>query len=167
MSSIDSVQTSVPNDPGLQLAPVGDEGPNFNLLKKAFEDCVRDNQPYIDQCRLNYQTRYAIWNGQSADGKKHAREGSKTSPTPWDGASDLRVFLTDNIINKKVAMQCMAFQRANLSAVPVGTNDMARSQLVTNFMRWLIQTQIPEVDREVEIASNYLNEKGLAVMGQF
>ena len=45
MSSIDSIQTSVPNDPGLQLAPVGDEGPNFNLLKKAFEDCVRDNQP--------------------------------------------------------------------------------------------------------------------------
>ena len=167
MSSIDSLQTSVPNDPGLQLAPAGDNAPDFNLLCKAFEDCVRDNQPYIDQCRQNYQTRYAIWNGQSSDGKKHAREGSKTSPTPWDGASDLRVFLVDNIINKKVAMECMAFQRANLSAVPVGTNDMARSQLVTLFMRWLIQTQIPEVHREVEIASNYMNEKGLAVMGQF
>jgi hypothetical protein len=74
---------------------------------------------------------------------------------------------SDNIINKKVAMECMAFQRANLSAVPVGTDDMVRSQLVTNFMRWLIQTQIPEVHREVEIASNYMNEKGLAVMGQF
>ena len=167
MSSIDSISTSVPNDPGLQLAPVGDSGPDFNLLCKAFEDCVRDNQPYIDQCRINYETRYAIWNGQSADGKKHAREGSKTSPTPWDGASDLRVFLVDNIINKKVAMQCMAFQRANLSAVPVGANDIPRSQLVTNFMRWLIQTQIPEVHREIEIAANYMNEKGLAVMGQF
>jgi hypothetical protein len=167
MSSIDSLQTSVPNDPSLQLAPSGDNAPDFNLICKAFEDCVADNQPYVDQCRVNYQTRYAIWNGQSADGKKHSREGSKTSPTPWDGASDLRVFLVDNIINKKVAMECMAFQRANLSAVPVGTNDMERSNLVTNFMRWLIQTQIPEVHREVEIAANYMNEKGLAVMGQF
>lgn len=165
MSSLQGV--SVPADPGLQLAPAENEGPNFNLLKKAFEDCVRDNQPYIDQCRLNYETRYAIWNGQSADGKKHAREGSKVSPTPWDGASDLRVFLVDNIINKKVAMEVMAFKRANLSAVPVESTDAARSQVVSNFMRWLIQTQIPEVDREIEIASNYLNEKGIAIMGTF
>jgi hypothetical protein len=167
MSSIDGNAVSIPPDPGLQLAPAENKGVDFNLLKKAFEDCVRDNQPFIDQCRLNYETRYAIWNGQSADGKKHAREGSKISPTPWDGASDLRVFLVDNIINKKVAMQCMAFKRANLTAVPVGSEDGARSQLVSNFMRWLIQTQIPEVEREIEMCANYMNEKGLAVMGQF
>ena len=98
MSSIDGNAKSMTSDPGLQLAPAENEGPSFNLLKKAFEDCVRDNQPFIDQCRLNYETRYAIWNGQSADGKKHSREGSKVTPTPWDGASDLRVFLVDNII---------------------------------------------------------------------
>lgn len=86
MSSIDGNAKSMTSDPGLQLAPAENEGPNFNLLKKAFEDCVRDNQPFIDQCRLNYETRYAIWNGQSADGKKHSREGSKVTPTPWDGA---------------------------------------------------------------------------------
>jgi hypothetical protein len=167
MSSIDSNAISVPADPGLQLAPAENEGPNFGLLKKAFEDCVRDNQPYIDQCRLNYETRFALWNGQSADGKKHAREGSKISPTPWDGASDLRVFLVDNIINKKVAMEVMAFKRANLSAVPVESTDAARAQIVSNFMRWLIQTQIPEVDREIEIFSNYAKEKGLSAMGVF
>ena len=167
MSSIDGNTVSTPLDVGLQLAPVGNEGPDFNALKYAFEDAVRNNQPYIDQCRLNYETRYAIWNGQSADGKKHSREGSKTSPTPWDGASDLRVFLVDNIINKKVAMQYMAFKRANLSAVPVEGNDLQRANTVSNFMRWLINTQIPEIDREVELASNYLNEKGIAVMGAF
>jgi len=166
MSSIEGV-TTYPNDPGLQLAPSDDDGPDFNQLKKAFEDCVRDNQPYIDQCRLNYETRFAIWNGQSSDGKKHTREGSKVSPTPWDGASDLRVFLVDNIINKKVAMVATAFRRANLSAVPVESGDLVRSQMVSNFMRWLIQTQIPEVDRELELASNYFFEKGISVTGQF
>ncbi len=64
-------------------------------------------------------------------------------------------------------MECMAFKRANLTAVPVGAEDGARSQLVSNFMRWLIQTQIPEVEREVEMCSNYMNEKGVAIMGQF
>ena len=100
MSSLEGGNSISPMDIGLQLAPVGSDGPDFNALKYAFEDAVRNNQPYIDQCRLNYETRYAIWNGQSADGKKHYREGSRVSPTPWDGASDLRVFLVDNIINK-------------------------------------------------------------------
>ena len=167
MSSLEGGNSISPMDIGLQLAPVGSDGPDFNALKYAFEDAVRNNQPYIDQCRLNYETRYAIWNGQSADGKKHYREGSRVSPTPWDGASDLRVFLVDNIINKKVAMQCMAVKRANLSAVPVEGNDLGRAQDVSNFMRWLINTQIPEVDREMELCANYLNEKGIAVMGAF
>lgn len=167
MSSLEGGNSISPMDIGLQLAPAEGDGPDFNALKYAFEDAVRNNQPYIDQCRLNYETRYAIWNGQSADGKKHYREGSRVSPTPWDGASDLRVFLVDNIINKKVAMQCMAVKRANLSAVPVEGNDLARANDVSNFMRWLINTQIPEVDREMELAANYLNEKGIAVMGAF
>ena len=167
MSSLEGGNSISPMDIGLQLAPVGSDGPDFNALKYAFEDAVRNNQPYIDQCRLNYETRYATWNGQSADGKKHYREGSRVSPTPWDGASDLRVFLVDNIINKKVAMQCMAVKRANLSAVPVEGNDLGRAQDVSNFMRWLINTQIPEVDREMELCANYLNEKGIAVMGAF
>ena len=167
MSSLEGGNSISPMDIGLQLAPAENKGPDFNALKYAFEDAVRNNQPYIDQCRLNYETRYAIWNGQSADGKKHYREGSRVSPTPWDGASDLRVFLVDNIINKKVAMQCMAFKRANLSAVPVEGNDLGRANDVSNFMRWLINTQIPEVDREIELAANYLNEKGIAAMGAF
>jgi len=154
-------------EPALQLAPRGEDGPDFGWLKKAWEDCVRDNQPFVSQCQVNYNTRYALWSGQSEDGKKHAREGAKVDPTPWDGASDLRVFLTDEAINSKVAMQCMAFRKANLVAVPVEGNDLKRAKTVSNFMRWLIQTQIPEIDREVELLANILNEKGIAATGQF
>ncbi len=167
MSSFSGSNTSETVDSGLQLAPVGEDGPDFTSLKAAFQKCVADSQPYADQCRLNFETRYAIWPGQTADGKKHAREGSKTDPTPWDGASDLRVYLCDNVINKKVAMQCMAVRKANLVAVPIEGNDIKRSKVVSNFMRWLIRTQIPGLDREEELLSNYLNEKGVAVTGQF
>ena len=154
-------------DPSLQQAPKGESGPDFGALKKSFEDCVSNLQPYVDQCRENYDTRFALWDGQSADGRKHAREGAKIDPTPWDGASDLRVFLTDEAINAKVAMLCMSFRKANLVAVPVEGNDLKRAKVVAGFMRWLVQTQIPEIDREVELLSNYLYEKGVAVTGQF
>ena len=151
----------------MQLAPKEGETPVFETLKRAFEDCLSDNRPFIDQCRANYETRFALWPGQSADGKKHAREGSKIDPTPWEGASDLRVFLVDEAINAKVAMMGMAFKKANLVAVPVEGNDIKRAKIVSNFMRWLIQTQIPEVEREIELLANYLEEKGVAATGQF
>lgn len=167
MSSYVGAQTTAPADNSLQLAPVGDDGPDFNVLKAGFEKAVRDTQPFVDQCRLNFQTRYALWNGQSADGKKHAREGAVIDPTPWDGASDLRVYLTDNVINKKVAMMCMAIRRANLVAVPIEGNDIKRARVVSTFMKWLIRTQIPGLDREEELLAQYLNEKGVAVTGQF
>ena len=49
MSSLEGGNSISPMDIGLQLAPVGSDGPDFNALKYAFEDAVRNNQPYIDQ----------------------------------------------------------------------------------------------------------------------
>lgn len=157
------------SDPSLQLAPAENSGPDFGALKKGFETCIADLQPFIDQCQQNYQTRYALWNGQSSDGKKHSRPGNGTTiePLPWDGASDLRVYLTDEAINSKVAMMCAAFRKASIVANPVEGNDIKRARTVAGFMRWLVQTQIPEVHREVELLGNYLNEKGIAATGQF
>lgn len=167
MSTFTGSITNPESDPSLQLAPAPDEGPDVNALQQSFTKAVTDSRSYIDQCSLNYQTRYAIWPGQTADGKKHAREGAKIDPTPWDGASDLRVYLTDNVILKKVAMLCMGLRKANLVAVPVEGNDIKRAKVVSNFMRWLIRTQIPGLDREEELLGNYLLEKGVAITGQF
>lgn len=151
----------------MQLAPPEGSLPDFPSLARAFEKAVTDCQSIVDQGRLNYETRFALWSGQTADGKKHSREGAKIDPTPWDGASDLRVYLADNIINKKVAMVLMAIRKANLVAVPVAGGDIKREKLVGNFMRWLIRTRIPDLDREEELLANYIQEKGMAVTGQF
>lgn len=151
----------------MQLAPPDGEGPNLGGLRLAFENTIRDCSAFVSQCRLNFETRYAIWNGQSADGKKHAREGADLDPTPWDGASDMKNYIADQIINEKVSMQCMSFKRSNLEAVPIEGADIIRARDVTNFMRWLVYTQVPEVDREVELLSQFINEKGMAMMGQF
>ncbi len=167
MSSQTSGDTAQGSDVGLQLAPAENDLPDFSLLKKAFEDTVSNLQSFTNQCDENFNVRYAIWPGQSADGRKHAREGAKIDPTPWDGASDLQVFLTDEAINSKVAMNCMAFRRANISAMPVEGNDIKRAKDVANFMKWLIQTQIPGVDREVELLQNYVQEMGIGAVGVF
>ncbi|WP_206687830.1 hypothetical protein, partial [Streptococcus pseudopneumoniae] len=80
--------------------------PDIEAVKSAYASTIRDVSPYVAQCRQNYETRYAIWNGQSSDNKKHSREDEQTEPTPWEGASDLRDFSVDRAINAKVAMLC-------------------------------------------------------------
>lgn len=154
-------------DAGLQLAPEGNDGPDHALLSRTFNTTIANLQGFTDQCTENYNTRYALWSGQSADGKKHAREGSKIDPTPWDGASDLQVFLTDEAIISKVAMLWIAFLRAGITATPIEGNDIKRAKTVSNFMRWLVSTQIPEVNREVELLANYIQEMGIGAMGVF
>jgi hypothetical protein len=154
-------------DGELQLAPSAGSGPDFGTLKGAFERTVADTQSFADQCFLNYQSRFALWNNQSSDGKKHSREGSQITPTPWDGASDLRVYEIDGAINRKVALLMMAFKKANVVASPTEGNDYKRARIVSNFMRWLVNTQIPEVDREVEKLAQSFFEKGIAATGQF
>lgn len=167
MSSYTAGNTVLPNE-SLQLAPVGDSGPDFDQLKISFQKTVADCQPYVAQCGVNYSSRFAIWGGQSADGKKHARgPQGQIEPVPWDGASDLRDYTIDNLINKKVALKCLALENANLVAVPVEGNDMKRAKVVSNFMRWIIKTQMPDIEREYELLVQYLEEKGAAVTGQF
>jgi hypothetical protein len=150
-----------------QIAPLEGDGPDVNTLSKAFRNTVRDCQSYADQCRLNYETRFAVWDGQSDDGKKHSRDRESGEVLPWDGASDLRVYLTDRAIKFKVAQACTAYRRGNLVAVPIHGNDNARAKVVSNFMRWLMHTQIEDIDREVELTAQYVFEKGAAVTGQF
>jgi hypothetical protein len=164
---VDSATQDPRTDYTMMIAPKEGDGPNLPALRLAFENTVRDCSAFVSQCRLNFETRYAIWNGQSADGKKHAREGADLDPTPWDGASDMKNYVADQIVNEKVAMQCMSFKRANLEAVPIQGADITRAKDVTNFMKWLVYSQVPEVDREVEMLSQFINEKGVAMMGAF
>lgn len=160
--------TSVLPKADLQLAPVGESGPDFGQLKLAFQTCVTNNNPYTTQCAQNYAARYAIWSGQSADGKKHARGANgQIDPVPWDGASDLRVYLIDNLINDKVAMMMEAINKASLVAQPVEGNDIKRAKQVSTFMKWLLKTQMPDFEREMELGIQYLQEKGAFIMGQF
>ena len=163
-----STENGTASDYTLQEAPTGDQGPDFGTLKNAFEACVVSTQPYCDQTRQNFRVRYALWDNQSADGKKHARQGNgQADVVPWDGASDLRVYMADEAINSKVAMLCTALRKANIVAVPIEGNDIKRAKTVSNLMRWIVKTQVPEIDRETELLANYINEKGIAATGQF
>lgn len=157
--------TNRDDDPDFQL--IDDSGPDVVVLARSYRDTVEDLESHVDQVEENQDTRYCIWPGQSADQRKHAVKKGDTQPFPWDGASDLRVPVVDEIINHDVAQMLVALSSANIRAVAVEGGDLGKAAVVSNFMRWLMLSQMKELPRESEILANYINERGIGVLGVF
>jgi len=154
------------NSPDFQLQEA-DSGPNMFRLARAYQQVCTDLNPRIRQDELNYDTRHCVWPGQSADQRKNAVRSGDTQPFPWKGASDLRVHVVDEIINHGVAIDVMALAKANVRAVAVEGGDLAKAAIVSNFMRWLVLSQMTELPDEAEVLANYRRERGLGILGVF
>src|SRR5688572_14697698 len=76
--------------------------------------------------------RYCRWDGQSDDGKKwQANLSDKKKVFPWDGASDSRVFLADEVINSQVDLLQTSFWRAQSRVAPTEVTDLDSSATIT------------------------------------
>ncbi len=149
----ENIQSSIPREP------------NIAELQDSYKNTLADLGAWVDQSRLNFEVRHNIWPGQSNDQRKHGPENDP--PFPWEGASDLKTFIVDDIINTAVSGLTSALQRSRFTAIPVEASDTRRSKLVTDFMTWLIKSQITELRREAEILANYREEKGMGILGIF
>jgi len=95
--------------------------PNINQL------CTEYRRAYSDE-RMTYrvresdETRFATWNGQSRDGKKHAKDLGR-QPFPWEGASDTRIRLADEVCSFMVNLSTSAIGRAALNVAGVEASD--------------------------------------------
>lgn len=134
-------------------------------LVAAYKETVSDLDPWISQQRDNYNIRHCLWNNQTDDGRKH---GTDDNPAfPWEGASDLRTFVVDQLITSDIALLCTSLSKAQLAAVPVESSDQARSRLVSSFMRWMMFSQMDEIGHESELLASYYLEKGIGALGVF
>jgi hypothetical protein len=158
--------TSDESNPDFQMQD-GEDGPDMFRLARAYRKVVEDLNPRIQQDQYNYDTRHCVWPGQSEDQRKHSVKTGDTQPFPWDGASDLKVHVVDEIINHGVAIDVMALAKANVRAVAVEGGDLGKAAIVSNFMRWLVLSQMTELPDEAEVLANYRREKGLGILGVF
>ncbi len=142
--------------------------PSISDLITEYRDCITQNNYYFVEQWQNFNVRFSYWDGQTNDGRKHASRLGR-QPFPWDGASDMRVHTVDNSVNTLKAMLLNAFMKAQLKAVPVNSqeNSIAKATTVTEFMKWLVYSQMKELKREVELYADYMLDKGIAAMGIF
>ena len=136
--------------------------PDMKYLSAEFEENYNDLSEYRQQMARNANLRFCKWVGQTDDGRK-----SGDDAFPFEGASDIRFPLMDDLISTNVATLVESFFRSSLVASPVEGSDTARAGLAGNFMKWLTRSQMDEIRDEVELAANFWEEKGGFVAGIF
>jgi len=136
------------------------ETPDVNELREDFARIQNDLGWWLTRSDDNKNLRYNLWPDKADDGRKHGPDA-----WPWDNASDLEVFHTDSLIGSSVALMKSALKKANLVASPVEIGDVRNATLVTQFLRWLMFSQMDELNRESEILANHILEKGVGILG--
>ena len=76
----------------------------------------------------------------------------------------LNANVIDERITRLVSLFMSALKRANIRAFPVESSDIARSKLVSGFLKWMVSSgYIPRFFREMELGANYLLERGILI----
>lgn len=140
------------------LTYLSDE-PDIQTLNYAYDQTVTELEAYFDLCRDSYDDRRNWWPGKSRDHRKHGADAF-----PWEGASDIECHVIDERITRLVSLFMASLRRANVRAFPVEGSDIARSKLVSGFLKWMVSSgYIPRFYREMELGANYLLERGILI----
>jgi len=144
------------------MAHVGTE-PNVTALNEELRRAATD---YGIGARVNRveNTRYCRWEGQSDDGKKWNDNQPRGKPAfPWDGASDTRIPLADEVVNGLVDVCSTAFWRSMLRVAPTNVRSLDTAVTAHSLMDWVMNQKLyTDMTREVELLSQYLWTYGWA-----
>jgi hypothetical protein len=135
--------------------------PDINYLAETYRKTQADLGEWLDRRQRDYDVRNCMWSGKSDDFKKHSNLSQTGDVFPWDGASDQEIRMVDNQINKCVAMVMNAVRQAHIVATPTESGDIERANVISMFLRWLINTKMEEFYDQLELGLNHFFEKGL------
>ena len=147
------------DEPALDEAMIyAQREPNVGALRDAYEDSLRDIDEYMRDCLRSYNERRNRWPGKSSDLRKHG-----ANAFPWEGASDMEVNVIGERIDTYVSLLDQALDRSHIKAFPTSQASVARSAVVSSFLKWMRKSYIPDFRKQMELGANYLLEKGIMI----
>ncbi len=137
------------SDKGTVLAS---EAPNVTWLAGELSRAYKPG--VLDSCD---DIRYTRWEGQDDDGRKWQRNmPAGRTVFPFDGASDTRIPLVDDVINWCVDLCTTSFWRAGLKVNAAEASDMQQAQVGQRVMDYLVGSRLyNEFCQEVELLAQY------------
>jgi len=118
----------------------------------------------------HYQTRtdsvrLARWRGQSESGRKEQRYYDKEKVFPWDGCSDVRCRLTDQLVGEFKDLLVTAFKRGTLRAGATEANDAESAQVLTTLLRYYRENLLlQELHEAASLLADYGQQDGISFL---
>lgn len=150
-----------------------DGTPNIAKLINAFKRCapsIPGGIFWLDN------VRFCRWPNQHPSGRKwpagtpldhephHGAMDPQHEAKPWNGASDMRPFVVDDIINERVAMKTASFWRAMMQSQNAGESE--EESYAIALADWLIFTKLTaKLNKEVELSAQYADHYGWCLIG--
>ena len=139
--------------------------PDVRELAAEYSRSLHDGES-LDKVSDVDNIRFTRWTGQTTDGRKHSEnlpEGKEAFP--WEGASDTRIPLADQIINDTVDVLTTSFSRATLKIGGTEIGDSDAAGVASNMMRWQRDTKLYHtLNRESELLAQYGQQYGWSAL---
>ena len=136
--------------------------PRLSELIREYTHCGAADSSY-DATTDSEKVRFARWADQAADCKKHSRGDFRAKP--WDGASDQRVFLADEIIQDEVAILISAFDRVAVQAEALSGGAFGTAGSAARMLKWFTRSRaLRQLKRDVELSAQYMATYGWCVL---
>lgn len=115
----------------------------FAALKAEFEQMSKDAGANVNDRRmLSEDTRFCRWAGQSTDGRKHDDAIDGERAFPFDGASDARIRLADELVQEQVIVILASLMRMQLGVNGTEVLDMELAADVNVLWNWMLNNQL-------------------------
>lgn len=131
--------------------------PAVDELINEFMACAPTDTGGWNRSTVNDAVRLAVWRGMSPDGKKRA-EWMGEEPFPFEGASDTRIFMADEVIGEQVATLVVAFFRASMQQKM--SVDMERGLILKLVDHLMNKTLVDDLADQVELSAQYMGTYG-------
>lgn len=127
-------------------------------------DSLTDIGEWISEAQDHERTALAVWDGQSADGRKWKQNYGK-KVFPFEGSADSRVHLTCQAVDELTMLEMLAVDSAKVQVIAMEANDAASSKKVETLMKYETRQRMRgELWRERNFARQVKHTFGHAVM---
>src|SRR4029077_2309129 len=138
---------------------------DFDRVKEEFLISVTEASGYQAWMTELDDARYCRWNGQTNDGRKYSKY-TGSDVFPWEGASDMRPFFIDDIVNDDVDIMRTADKNCHMQTGPSTRlyDEQSRAQTAVLYVvsrAWMSA----ELEREKELLAQWRQHYGSSVMG--
>lgn len=147
-----------------QLQELAEQTPDLPELDADYRLCLDRRGTFDRRQRLNRESQFCVWPGQSDDGRKWTPRGDDESVRPWKGASDARPHVVDTFVKEDVAKLMVIRARGKITVTGTESNDAEFSTRLTQLLCWQ-QTQMKQLWRETELAAQWMRGRGTVAVG--